>query len=49
MNSTPKVKNCYTSDTFSLILQGLIYETSGNVNNDFISYKNATELYLKTI
>lgn len=38
-------KNSYTSDAFSLILQGLIYESLGEINNAFISYRNAWNLY----
>jgi len=39
--------NKYSDDAFSLILQGLIYERNGDMNNAFISYRNATDLYLK--
>lgn len=35
----------YSKDTFSLILQGLIYEQSKDYNNAFISYRNAVEVY----
>lgn len=38
-------KNRYTTDAFTLTLQGLLYETTGNVNDAFISYRNAVELY----
>ncbi|MDO6737859.1 COG3014 family protein [Wenyingzhuangia sp. 2_MG-2023] len=40
-------KNRYTSDAFSLNLQGLLYEVTGNLNDAFISYRNAVELYLE--
>ena len=40
-------KNRYTSDAFSLSLQGILYESSGNINDAFISYRNAVDLYLK--
>jgi uncharacterized protein len=39
--------NRYSDDAFSLILQGLIYEKNGDVNNAFISYRNAADLYLE--
>ncbi len=40
-------KNRYTSDAFALNLQGMLYEALGNVNDAFISYRNAIELYQK--
>lgn len=40
-------KNRYAADAFSLMFQGLLYESTGDVNNAFISYRNAAELYLK--
>jgi len=39
--------NRYSDDAFSLMLQGIIYEQSGDMNNAFISYRNATDLFLK--
>lgn len=39
-------KNRYTSDAFALNLQGFLYEASGDINNAFISYRNAIDLYL---
>ena len=39
--------NRYSDDAFSLILQGLIYERNGDINNAFISYRNAADIYLK--
>ncbi|MNL02406.1 hypothetical protein D3C87_1229140 [compost metagenome] len=38
----------YSKDAFSLMLQGLIYERDGDVNNAFIAYRNAAEVYLKS-
>lgn len=38
--------NRYTEDAFALIFQGLIYEAAGEINNAFISYRNATDLFL---
>ena len=37
----------YSGDAFSLMLQGLIYESSGDVNNAFIAYRNSAEMYLR--
>lgn len=35
----------YSKDAFSLNLQGLIYESTGNFNDAFIAYRNAVEVY----
>lgn len=40
--------NRYSKDAFSLMLQGLIYERDGDLNNAFIAYRNAAEVYLKS-
>ncbi len=40
-------KNRYSSDAFALNLQGLLYELLGDINNAFIAYRNAVELYQK--
>lgn len=46
LNDLKKGKtNRYSKDAFSLILQGIIYERSGDINNAFISYRNAVEVY----
>ena len=37
----------YSDDAFSLMLQGIIYEKTGDLNNAFISYRNSVEIYLK--
>lgn len=37
----------YSQDAFALIMQGLLYESDGDINNAFISYRNAVDLYLK--
>ena len=42
-----KNKNKYTEDAFSQILQGMLYEATGDINNAFIAYRNATDLYLE--
>lgn len=41
----PENKNKYSRDAFSQILQGLIYESTGDINNAFIAYRNAEEIY----
>lgn len=43
----PEKKNRYNDDAFAHILQGLLYEASGDINNAFIAYRNAVDLYLK--
>jgi hypothetical protein len=42
-----KRENRYSDDAFSLMLQGVIYEQSNDINNAFISYRNATDIFLK--
>jgi hypothetical protein len=37
----------YTEDAFALIVQGLLYEISGDINNAFIAYRNAADLFLQ--
>lgn len=39
--------NHYTDDAFSLMLQGMIYEKAGALNDAFIAYRNAADLYLE--
>jgi len=39
--------NRYSKDAFALNLQGMIYESAGDINNAFISYRNAADVYLK--
>ncbi|HTE28610.1 COG3014 family protein [Flavitalea sp.] len=46
-DKTNNNSNRYSDDAFSLILQGLIYERNGDINNAFISYRNATDIYLE--
>ena len=38
-------ENRYSQDAFAMNLQGMIYEMAGDVNNAFIAYRNAVELY----
>jgi uncharacterized protein len=40
-------ENRYGDDAFSLMLQGLIYEKGNDINNAFIAYRNAVDVYLK--
>ena len=37
----------YAEDAFSFMLQQLIYEKNGDINNAFIACRNAADLYLK--
>ena len=37
----------YSKDAFALNLQGMIYEMAGDMNNAFIAYRNAVEIYVK--
>ncbi len=39
--------NRYTQDAFSFILQSLIYEKAGDLNNAFIACRNAADLYME--
>lgn len=36
----------YNKDAFALNLQGIIYEAAGEINNAFVSYRNAVNIYL---
>ena len=38
-------KNKYSKDAFAHVLMGLIYEAAGDINNAFIAYRNALEVY----
>ncbi len=40
-------ENRYSKDAFALNLQGMVYEMAGDMNNAFISYRNAADIYLK--
>lgn len=40
--------NRYSKDAFSLMLQGLIYEYNRDINNAFIAYRNAVDVYLSS-
>lgn len=41
-------KNRYKEDAFSFSLQGMIYEVANDINNAFIAYRNAVDLYLES-
>jgi hypothetical protein len=36
----------YTADAFSFMLQGMIYEKNRDINNAFIAYRNAADVFL---
>ncbi|MBU6480331.1 MAG: hypothetical protein KGS09_07275 [Nitrospirae bacterium] len=38
-------KNAYRDDGFARYLSGILYESTGDVNNAFISYRNAYEVF----
>lgn len=46
-DKTNNKSNRYSDDAFSLMMQGLIYESDGDINNAFISYRNSADLFLK--
>lgn len=37
----------FSADAFALILQGVIYEKANDINNAFIAYRNAADVFLK--
>lgn len=39
-------QNKYSKDAFALNLQGMLYEAAGDINNAFIAYRNAADMYL---
>jgi hypothetical protein len=46
-DKTGNKDNRYSDDAFSLMMQGIIYEQSGDMNNAFISYRNAVDIFIK--
>ncbi|PZP42355.1 MAG: hypothetical protein DI598_17005, partial [Pseudopedobacter saltans] len=38
-------KNKYSKDAFAEIVQGILYEKVGDINNAFIAYRNAVDIY----
>lgn len=47
LNDKYSKKNKYSEDAFGLNLMGIIYESAGETNDAFISYRNAIESYEK--
>lgn len=48
LNDRKKNKeNKYASDAFSMIIQGVVYESGGDINNAFIAYRNAADIFLR--
>lgn len=47
LNDKYAKKNKYSEDAFGLNLMGIIYESAGEINDAFISYRNAAESYEK--
>lgn len=45
-NKYKENKNKYTQDAFAQILQGVLYEATGDINNAFIAYRNAADIYM---
>lgn len=45
MSERSKEKPKYKEDAFAHLLMGSIYETTGDLNNAFIAYRNAYEVY----
>ncbi len=43
-----KEKNAYREDGFARYLSGILYESTGDVNNAFIAYRNAYETFEST-
>ncbi|SEW37303.1 COG3014 family protein [Chitinophaga arvensicola] len=40
-------ENRYSNDAFAMIIQGMVYESAGDINNAFIAYRNAADLFLR--
>jgi hypothetical protein len=45
LSDRTKEKNAYRDDGFARYLSGILYESSGDVNNAFIAYRNAYETF----
>lgn len=48
LSDRTKEKNAYRDDGFARYLSGIIYESTGDVNNAFIAYRNAYEIFEAT-
>jgi uncharacterized protein len=46
-DKTNNNENRYSDDAFSLMMQAIIYENSGDMNNAFIAYRNAADLFMR--
>jgi hypothetical protein len=40
--------NRYSKDAFAMNVQGMLYEAASDINNAFIAYRNAADVYLKS-
>ena len=45
LSDRTKEKNAYRDDGFARYLSGILYESTGDVNNAFIAYRNAYEIF----
>jgi len=45
LSDRTKEKNVYREDSFARYLSGILYESTGDVNNAFIAYRNAYETF----
>lgn len=48
LSDRTKDKNAYRNDGFARYLSGILYESTGDVNNAFIAYRNAYETFEST-
>ena len=48
LSDRTKEKNAYRDDGFARYLSGILYESTGDVNNAFIAYRNAYETFEAT-
>jgi uncharacterized protein len=48
LSDRTKEKNAYREDGFARYLSGILYESTGDVNNAFIAYRNAYETFEAT-
>jgi len=48
LSDRTKEKNAYREDSFARYLSGILYESTGDVNNAFIAYRNAYETFEAT-
>ena len=48
LSDRTKEKNAYRDDGFARYLSGILYESTGDVNNAFIAYRNAYEIFEST-